>query len=120
MWFVRAIVLPALLLALGGCASLSGERLARSSLGCMRAAVEQKLPENVSDLHKHCLAAGLIARYCSVPEAYLAASGKELRDAFGRGDVSWTDWRADRAGVRCARIAASDDALAECCRSAGY
>lgn len=81
----------------------------------MTAVLEQKLPPNLPDKRAHCLAAGLIARYCSPPEAYMAGIGKEVRDLFGHGDVEWADWRADRVGIGCARHAAGDEALAECC-----
>jgi hypothetical protein len=71
-----------------------------------------------SDKQTHCLAAGLIARYCSRSEAYMAGAGKELRDLLGGGDAEWADWRADRAGIACAKIAADDSAIAVCCHSA--
>ena len=86
-----------------------------SSYGCMAAVLRQKLPANLPDKQAHCLASGLIARYCSPPEAYLAGIGKELRDLFGGGDAEWGDWRADRVGVGCARRSEDDDSLAACC-----
>ena len=86
----------------------------------MKAVVAEKLPENLPDARAHCLAAGLIARYCSVSEAYFAGMGKELRDLLGAGDAEWRDWRADRAGIACAKLAADDGALASCCSSRGY
>lgn len=103
-----------------GCVSLSGERLAQSSYGCMAAVVREKVPEDRSDRHRHCLAGGLIARYCSISEAYLAGLGKELGDLLGPGDAEWTDWQADRAGVRCARASPTDEDVAACCSRAGY
>src|SRR5690606_4625537 len=109
-----------LCLVLAGCTSLSGQRLARSSYGCMEAVVREKVSADLSDQRKHCIAAGLIARYCSATEAYLAGSGKELSDLLGSGDAAWSDWQADRAGVRCARTSASDEDVAACCVSAGY
>jgi hypothetical protein len=81
----------------------------------MSAVLRQKLPANLPDRAAHCLASGLIARYCSPTEAYLAGAGKELRDLLGRGDAEWGDWRADRVGVRCAHRAEDDEALATCC-----
>lgn len=86
----------------------------------MSAVLREKLPANAPDKHMHCLAAGLIVRYCSVSEAYIASLGKEGRDFFNRGDVEWADWRADRAGIRCSRRAADDMELAMCCRTEGY
>ncbi len=69
------LVATALLTA---CAAAPGvQRLSPSSLGCMRAVVRDKLPQNLPDKQAHCLAAGLIARYCSVPEAYVAGYGKD-------------------------------------------
>jgi hypothetical protein len=82
----------------------------------MNVVLRQKLPANLPDHDAHCLASGLIARYCSPTEAYLAGVGKELRDLFGRGDAEWADWRADRVGVRCAQRAEDDAALATCCK----
>jgi len=90
-------------------------RLEGSSNECMAAVLSQKLPANLPDEHAHCVASGLIARYCSVFEAHLAGIGKEFRDLFTRGDASWADWRADRLGVGCARRAPDDEALAACC-----
>lgn len=81
----------------------------------MTAVLKQKLPADLPEAQAHCLASGLIARYCSLTEAYLAGAGKELRDLFGAGDAEWSDWRADRAGIACARRADNDDALAACC-----
>lgn len=114
--FILGLMPPFLL----GCASLSGERLGRSSHGCMVAVVRDKVPAELSDTRKHCIAAGLIARYCSVSEAYLAGAAKELSDLLGPGDAAWSDWRADRAGVRCAKRSQSDSAVATCCETAGY
>lgn len=116
----RIVSLGCALLALTGCASLSGERLAHSSYGCMEAVVREKVPENLPDKHRHCLAGGLIARYCSLSEAYLAGLGKELRDLLGPGDAEWTDWQADRAGAHCARGSETDDDVVTCCTRAGY
>jgi hypothetical protein len=71
----------------------------------------------VTDEQAHCLAAGMIARYCSIPEAYLAGIGKEVLDLLTRGDAQWSDWRADRDGIACARMAQDDADLALCCMS---
>ncbi len=64
------------------------------------------------------MAGGLIARFCSPAEARLAGLGKELRDAFGHGDASWSDWRATRMGVHCAKSAGDVAAIAACCENA--
>lgn len=80
----------------------------------MRAAVG-KVPQAPDDTRMHCMATGLIARYCSTTEAVLAGTGKELRDLFGRGDASLSDIRADRRGLACARRAEDDAALVRCC-----
>ena len=79
------------------------------------AAVRAELPADIPDSRAHCLAAGGIALRCSVTEARLAGVGKELRDAFTRGDVSWADWRADRAGIACAKRSRDGAELAACC-----
>ncbi len=86
----------------------------------MQAVVREKMPAGLPDKRTHCLAAGLIARYCSGSEAYLAGAGKELKDLLGGGDAEWSDWRADRAGIACARAAGNDAELAECCAGRGY
>jgi hypothetical protein len=82
----------------------------------MSAVLREKLPADLPDDKAHCVASGLVARYCSVTEAYLAGAGKELRDLIGKGDAEWRDWRTDRAGIACARTAASDDELVSCCQ----
>jgi hypothetical protein len=86
----------------------------------MEAVVRDKLPANLPDKRAHCLAGGLISRYCSVTEAYLAGAGKEVRDLLGHGDAEWADWRADRVGIECARESGDDAALAQCCSARGY
>jgi hypothetical protein len=107
----------ALLLTLVACGSIPERpaRLGHSSYGCMTRTVQQHLPAGLSDKSAHCLAAGLIARYCSTGEARLAALGKELRDLFGRGDASGADWNASRIGIGCAQRAQDDEALRICC-----
>jgi hypothetical protein len=106
-----------LLLLLGACGTVPHrpERLAHSSYGCMKAVLDSKLPSNLPDSRAHCLASGLIARYCSIPESYLAGIGKEVRDLLGPGDAQWRDLKADWAGIDCARHAGSDAALTACC-----
>ena len=106
-----------LITAVGGC-TIRGPvppRPALSSYGCMVAVVRDRVPAQLPDKRAHCQAAGLIARYCSVGEAYLAGAGKELQDLLGGGDAEWADWRADRNGIRCARNATSDAQIAACC-----
>jgi hypothetical protein len=95
-------------------------RLSRSSVGCMQAVIREKVSEDLPEKRVHCLAAGLIARYCSITEAYMAGAGKELGDLIGRGDAEWEDWRADRAGIVCARAATNDVQVEECCARGGY
>jgi hypothetical protein len=107
------------MLALAGCAS-TAPRLAASTYGCMQAVVREKLPADLPDKRAHCIASGLIARYCSVSEAYLAGAATELRDLLNSGNAEWADWQADRAGVACARNAETDDAVARCCVQRGY
>lgn len=101
--------------ALSGCIARA-PRPATPSLECMRAAVSQ-VPESRDDSLQHCLAAGLITRYCSATEAVIASFGKELRDMFGRGDASLADLRADRHGLACGRHAEDDSALLRCCEA---
>jgi hypothetical protein len=101
---------------LTACAAAPGvQRLAPSSLGCMRAVVHDKLPQPLPDKQAHCLAAGLIVRYCSRSEAYLAGYGKEFTDIFDGGDPEIGDIRADLIGIRCARRSSSSAELAGCC-----
>jgi hypothetical protein len=110
-------VLPVIALAITAC-STSPQRPARlgeSSYGCMSAVLREKVPADLPDNTAHCVASGLIARYCSSPEAYLASAGKEIKDLIGQGDAEWRDWRADRVGVGCARRSESDDELVTCC-----
>jgi hypothetical protein len=116
---------PALLFTgalLSDCTSVANAppRIAASSYQCMAAVVKEKVPGNVPDKRAHCLAAGLIARYCSRTEAYIAGAGKEFRDLFTGGDFEWADWRADRAGIGCALRTGDDAALAACCSTVGY
>lgn len=107
---------------LTACATIANHppRLAHSSYGCMQAVLHDKLPADLPDPRAHCLAGGLISRYCSVTEAYLAGAGKEVRDLLGHGDAEWGDWQADRAGIACARQSADDASLAKCCTERGY
>lgn len=107
---------------LTACAAIANRppRLAHSTYGCVQAVLRDKLPADLADERAHCLAGGLISRYCSVTEAHLAGAGKEVRDLLGHGDAEWRDWRADRAGIECARESADDAALAECCSARGY
>jgi len=116
------LALSVILWAVSDCASIPNPppRLGASSYSCMEAVVKDKLPARSPDKRAHCLAAGLIARYCSRSEAYIAGAGKEVRDMFTGGDAEWADWRADRAGIRCALHAADDPALAACCTGSGY
>lgn len=83
----------------------------------MQAVLRQQLPEpaKLPDYQAHCLAAGFIARYCSVTEAYLASVGKELKDLVGHGDPQWRDIQSDRRGIGCARTATTDAELRQCC-----
>jgi len=107
---------------LSACASIANRppRLAHSSYGCMEAVLQEKLPQNLPDKRAHCLAGGLIARYCSITEAYLAGAGKEVRDLLSQGDAEWRDWQADRTGIACARETQDDAGVATCCSARGY
>lgn len=119
---IRTTLVALTLLALAACASVPNRppRPATSSYGCMAAVVKEKVPSNLPDKRQHCLAGGFIARYCSGSEAYLAGAGKELKDLFSGGDVEWGDWRADRAGIACARSANDDGEIEKCCERSGY
>lgn len=81
----------------------------------MRAAIQDRVPANMPDSQRHCIAAALIARHCSVTEATLASVGKELQDLLGPGDAEWRDLGSDRRGIDCARASASDEAVLACC-----
>jgi hypothetical protein len=109
-------VIPIVIL-LTGCAAVP-DRPARSTVGCAEAVVAQHVPTGIPDKLAHCLAGGLIARYCSAAEAEMAAVGKEVRDAFTGGDVEWADWRAAHSGVRCAHGGADASAISSCCSDA--
>jgi hypothetical protein len=100
-----------------GCTPLASrdERPARSTLGCAQRVLDEKVPEQIPEDIAHCLAAGFIARYCSVSEAYLASIGKELKDAVTPGDTEWRDWQSDRHGIACAKAATSEEDLYRCC-----
>jgi hypothetical protein len=103
-------------LGAAGCAPLAhSTRPAKSSLSCMRAAIADQQLDSLPDYQAHCIAAGLIARHCSVSEAMMASVGKEIEDLFGAGDAEWRDLGSDRRGVHCARQAASDPELRSCC-----
>jgi hypothetical protein len=108
-------------LALSACTPLAGReaRLATSTHGCMQSVVDEKLPAGLESAQAHCLAAGLIARYCSRGEAWMASIGKELQDTVGSGDADWRDLEAGRRGLRCARDVGTDRALRECCAGTG-
>ena len=111
-----------MMIALVGCGSVPSRpaRPSKSSYGCMSTVLANKVAADLPDSHAHCLAAGLIARYCSLSEAYLAGAGKELRDLLGPGDAEWRDWQADRVGIACAKSSADDLNLASCCSAKGY
>ena len=112
-------VMATVCVALCACVPLAGreQRAANSSFGCMQRVRDDKLPVGINDEMKHCLAAALIARYCSRTEAWMASVGKEIEDVFGPGDAEWADIQADRSGVTCARAASSDEDLRQCCES---
>jgi hypothetical protein len=116
---VRTLLILVISSLLCACATLPRyeQRPARSSLGCMRAALRMQEPLPAADAQAHCLAAGLIARYCSVSEAWLASIAKEIGDLFGSGQAEWRDLGADRRGIGCARRVRDDDGLAICCQT---
>ncbi len=89
-------------------------------LACMQGVVRERIAADLPDKTQHCRAAGLIARYCGLGSARIASYGKEVRDAFGRGDASAGDLRADRAGMACARRSADDAAVVACCAAQGF
>ncbi len=106
-------------LLLWGCAT-PPDRPAVSSYSCMVAVRDSATPQGY-DKRMHCLVSAGIAQRCSVFEADLAGLGKELRDLFSAGgDPSWADWRADRAGIRCAKRGRDPAVLAACCAESGY
>lgn len=113
------LTLVAAMALLVACASLpqAPPRLAGTPLACMRATVAAKVPPGIDDKLAHCLAGGMIARYCSVGEAKLASWGKEAQDALGTGDANRRDLDADYFGIGCARTAPDDDALRRCCEA---
>jgi hypothetical protein len=110
-------MLAALAACLAGCAAVP-DRPATSSAGCVRAVLDRHLPSGLRDKPAHCVAGGLIARFCSPTEARLAGLAKELRDVFTAGDADWGDWQATRAGVRCAAPNADAASIIACCDEA--
>jgi hypothetical protein len=106
-----------LVVALATACASAPDRPAVSSVGCARATLDRHLPEDLRDKHAHCVAGGLIARFCTPAEARLAGLAKEIRDAFGPGDADWSDWRATRAGVRCAATGADVASIVACCEN---
>jgi hypothetical protein len=112
-----AAALVALTVAAAGCTPLATTegRASKSTVGCIRAAIAGRDLGRLPDSEAHCVAAGLIARRCSVTESTLASVGKEIQDAIGSGDAEWRDLSADRRGVQCARTARGDEELAACC-----
>ena len=81
----------------------------------MVAALRLNEPLPTPDSQAHCMAAGLIARYCSISEAWLASIAKEVGDLFGPGRAEWRDLQSDGRGIRCARLAEDTAALRRCC-----
>ncbi len=115
---MAARTMVAILAALPLCACVTvAERPARSTVGCAQSVVRSRVPAGLADKPTHCIAAAMIARYCSRTEATLVSIGKEAQDLFGAGDAEWADLRADRAGLRCAAEAGDDGAVVECCRA---
>jgi len=109
--------LTAALLCLSACTPLAVDagRAGTSSLGCMQASLASHDLARRPDHEAHCIAAGLIARRCSVGEAWLASYGKEIRDLLGRGDAQWRDLQSDRRGIQCARRATNEAGFMQCC-----
>jgi hypothetical protein len=81
----------------------------------MRAAIVGRDLERLPDAEAHCLAAGLIARRCSLTESMLASVGKEIQDVIGAGDAEWRDLSSDRRGVHCAQNSRGEEELVACC-----
>ncbi len=115
-----ALFVAAWLPWVSGCLPLAGReaRLGTSSYGCMRRVLAEKLPVAANDAQTHCLAAGLIARYCSPSEGWLAVVGKEARDVVWPGDADVRDISAGREGLRCAKGRADDRTIEICCAQA--
>ena len=108
-----ALVVMGLALSAGACAGPP-----RAPAGsCMQQTMDSLQLEGLSDLRRHCVAAGTIAARCGSTDAFVAGHAKEAADFFGPGDVSREDLRANRAGRNCAR---TGERLDECCARAGY
>ena len=114
---MRVAALNIAMLLLAGCVT-APDRPSHSSYGCMKA-VRDSLPAELPDKRAHCIASAWIAQRCSVAEAYVAGTGKEVSDLFTGGDAEWADWRADRVGIACSRHNSHDDAPT-CCMEHGY
>ena len=73
---MAARTMMAILLALPLCACVSVvDRPSRSTLGCAQAVVRSRVPAGLADKPTHCIAAAMIARYCSSTEATLVSIG---------------------------------------------
>jgi hypothetical protein len=114
---MRLRLVIAFAVCLAGCASVP-DRPATSTAGCARAVLDRHLPSGLRDKQAHCIAGGLIARFCSPTEARLSGLAKELRDVFSAGDADWSDWQATRAGVRCSAPGADVASIVACCDEA--
>jgi hypothetical protein len=110
-------MLAALAACVAGCVA-APDRPATSTAGCAQAVLDRHLPHGLRDKQAHCVAGGLIARFCSPTEARLVGLAKELRDVFNAGDADWSDWQATRAGVRCAAPDADVASIVACCDEA--
>lgn len=76
--------------------------------------------EGLTDIRKHCLAAGAITLRCGRGSAFMAGYAKEFADLFGPGHASRRDLAANRAGRECAQRSGDEEALQGCCSDAGY
>ncbi|MCB1624851.1 MAG: hypothetical protein KDI32_09710 [Pseudomonadales bacterium] len=102
--WVLALAIP--LATLSGCASLSPTACARHAMAPVDFA-------GMYDKQAHCIASGLIDQQCGARYARMAGVGKEWLDAFGAGDASRGDLRADADGRACAAQLRQPNATAQ-------
>jgi hypothetical protein len=112
---LRALATLVACATLGACATVRPDACARRAIAGIDFA-------KMDDKQAHCIASGLIALECGARYAKFAGLGKEWMDAFGAGDPSRADLRANAVGRTCAgelvaTVTGRLDALQKCCAS---
>ncbi len=71
----------------------------------------EKLP---NDKTMHCTMSCYLAVKCPREEAYLIGYLKEFWDIFGPGDADWNDIRANKAGIKFAKLKSKPYCKSQC------